>query len=121
LQVAIVVTGEISLLARQPGKKTRQHVLDLVPFDVISAGPLLEEPELCTAVAKMEAEVLLVGRAAFEEHLAEQVRWPGGELCLPMLCANNERWMRKLLLWIREFYWFVSTMALFSTSCIHEA
>jgi hypothetical protein len=71
LQVAILVSGEASLLARHPGKKSSQHVLDLGPYDLISAGPLLEAPELCTVVAKVEAEVLLIGRNAFEEHLAE--------------------------------------------------
>jgi hypothetical protein len=75
LQVAIVVSGEMSLLARQPSKRSSQHVLDLLPFDMITAGPLLEVPELCTVVAKVEAEVLLIGRNAFEEHL--------GEVCCP--------------------------------------
>jgi CRP-like cAMP-binding protein len=73
VQVAVVVSGEISLFVRRPEGGTSMHVLDLVHLDFITAGPLTPGPEPCSAVAKSDAKVMLIGVAAFREFLSDAV------------------------------------------------
>jgi hypothetical protein len=75
VQVVVLMSGEVSLFATQPTKHGRLQVLDSTRQDIVSAGPLLGLPEVCTAVAKTNASILCVGAFAFKRFLKRDVRF----------------------------------------------
>lgn len=68
------MSGEVSLFVRRSEGGTSMHVLDLVHLDFITAGPLTPGLEPCSAVAKTDAKVMLIGTAAFREFLSDAAR-----------------------------------------------
>lgn len=69
----MVLEGVVMLTAAGPEGR-QMDVLELQPFEVVSGGALLRQPERCSAVAKVPTKLLAIAATAYTDFLGAAVR-----------------------------------------------
>ena len=89
LQLVLVMSGEVSLLAPRTSGDARLHVLDVGRGEIVSTGTLVPGPEPCAAVAKGDAQVMHIGAQALAAFLPALVRSPDLQCCLCLISGHT--------------------------------